>query len=91
MEGAVDDIVESLRPGGVKVSVSKAQRVCNGKLAGWYLAYEKPHGDPPGQYENVLFMRGDTVYRVMYSRPDGQAEDENTRRALNTFCPMSDD
>lgn len=91
LEGAVDDIVESLRPGGVRVSVSKAQRICNGKLVGWYLAYNKPHGDPPGQYENVLFMKGDTVYRVMYSRPDGRAEDARTRAALDTFCPLDED
>jgi hypothetical protein len=89
LHSAVDDIVESLRDEGAKVYVSKAQLVCGGKRLGWFLAYEKPHGDPPWQFEDTLYMAGDTVYRATYSRPDGQAEDKETRAALDTLCPSS--
>jgi hypothetical protein len=84
---AIHDIVESLRAEGAKVYVSKEQRVCGGKRLGWFLAYEKPHTDPPWQFEDTLYMAGDTVYRATYSRPDGQAEDKQTRAALDTLCP----
>jgi len=87
LQDAVHDITDSLEPDDILVTESKAQRVCNGTRDGWYLAYERPDDDMPGQYENVIFMAGDTVYRVVYSRPDGQAEDPATRAALNTICP----
>ncbi len=87
LHDAIHDIVESLRAEGAKVYVSKAQPVCGGKRLGWFLAYEKPHTDPPWQFEDTLYMAGDTVYRATYSRPDGQAEDKKTRAALDTLCP----
>ena len=87
LHDAVGDIVESLRAQGAKVYVSKAQRVCGGKRLGWFLSYEKAHSDPPWQFEDTLYMAGDTVYRATYSRPDGQVEDKQTRAALNTLCP----
>ncbi len=87
LHDAVADIVGSLRAEGAKVYVSKAQRVCGGKRLGWFLAYEKPNTDPPWQFEDTLYMAGDTVYRATYSRPDGLAEDKNTRAALDSLCP----
>jgi len=89
LRDAVHDITESLTPDGIAVSDSKAQRVCNATRDGWYLAYERPDDDLPGQYENIIFVDGDTVYRVIYSRPDGQGEDPATRAALDTVCPSS--
>ncbi len=89
LHDAVHDIVESLRAQGAKVYVSKAQLVCSGKRLGWFLAYEKPTSDPPWQFEDTLYMSGDTVYRATYSRLDGQEEDKGTRAALNTLCPES--
>jgi hypothetical protein len=87
LKDAIHDIVESLRAEGAKVYVSKEQRVCGGKRLGWFLAYAKPHSDPPWQFEDTLYMAGDTVYRATYSRPDGEAEDKATRAALDTLCP----
>jgi len=87
LKDAVHDIVASLEPDDARVSVSAAQRVCGGKFQGWFLSYERPGEDLPGQYENILFVVRDTVYRVVYSRPDGQAEDPETRAALNSVCP----
>jgi hypothetical protein len=87
LDDAVRDIVGSLRAEGAKVFVSKPQRVCGGKRLGWFLAYKKLNTDPPWQFEDTLYMAGDTVYRATYSRPDGLAEDEKTRAALDTLCP----
>ncbi len=87
LHDAVHDIVESLRAGGAKVYVSKAQRVCGGKRLGWFLSYKKANTDPPWQFEDTLYMAGDTVYRATYSRPDGLEEDKKTRAALDTLCP----
>lgn len=87
LHDGVRDIVESLRAEGAKVYVSKAQRVCGGKRLGWFLAYKKPNTDPPWQFEDTLYMAGDTVYRATYSRPDGLEEDKKTRAALDTLCP----
>ena len=85
---AVKDIVGNLRSDGAKVFVSKAQRVCGGRRMGWFLSYEKPYEDPPWQFEDTMFVDGDTIYRAVYSRPDHQPEDARTRRALNTLCPL---
>jgi hypothetical protein len=89
LNDAIHDIVASLHAEGAKVYVSKAQRVCGGKRLGWFLAYEKPNGDPTWQFEDTLYLAGDTVYRATYSRPDGEAEDQKTRAALDTLCPAS--
>ncbi len=88
LQDAIHDILMSLREDAARVTVSRAQRVCGGKRLGWYLSYERPRDDPPAQFENILFLAGDTVYRVIYSRPVGQAEDAKTRAALNTLCPL---
>ena len=87
LHGAVEDILGSLRQYGTHVLASKPQRVCGGRFDGWFLSYSRPRGDPPGQYENVLFMQGDTIFRVMYTRPFGEPEDPKTRAALDTLCP----
>ena len=87
LHDAVHDIVTSLEPDGAKISVSKPQRVCHGKYPAWFLSYSQPGQDLPGQYENILFLQGGTMYRVMYSRPLGQPEDPKTRAAMNALCP----
>ena len=87
LQDAVHDIVASLQPGEAKISASKSQRVCHGKYAAWFLSYSRPDEDLPGDYENILFVEGDTMYRVMYSRPLGQPEDPQTRAAMNALCP----
>ena len=87
LRDAVHDIVTSLQPDGAKISASKPQRVCHGKYPAWFLSYSQPDQDLPGQYENILFLDGDTMYRVMYSRPLGQPEDPKTRKAMNALCP----
>jgi hypothetical protein len=87
LQDAVHDIVASLAPDGAKISASKPQRVCHGKYPAWFLSYSQPDQDLPGQYENILFVEGDTMYRVMYSRPLGRPEDPQTRAAMNALCP----
>ena len=87
LQDAVHDIVASLQPDGAKISASKPQRVCHGRYQAWFLSYSQPDQDLPGQYENILFVEGDTMYRVMYSRPLGQLEDPQTRAAMNALCP----
>jgi hypothetical protein len=87
LQDAVHDIVASLGPDGAKISASKPQRICRGKYPAWFLSYSQPDQDLPGQYESILFVEGDTMYRVMYSRPLGQPEDPQTRAAMNALCP----
>lgn len=88
LQNAVHDIFASLGDEGGKVYASKAQRVCGGERLGWFRSYEKPNEDPPWQYEETLFLAGDTIYRAVYSRPDGQPADRRIRAALNTLCPL---
>ena len=87
LQDAVHDIVASFQPDEAKISASKPQRVCHGKYSAWFLAYSRPGEELPGDYENILFVEGDTMYRVMYSRPLGQPEDPQTRAAMNALCP----
>ncbi len=87
LQDAVHDIVASLAPDGAKITASKPQRVCHGKYPAWFLSYAQPTQDLPGQYESILFVEGDTMYRVMYSRPLGQPEDPETRASMNALCP----
>ncbi len=87
LQDAVHDIVASFQPDVEKMSASKPQRVCHGKYRAWFLSYARPGEDLPGDYENILFVAGDTMYRVMYSRPLGQPEDPQTRAAMNALCP----
>ena len=87
LQDAVRDILTSLKPDGAKLSASKPQRVCHGKYSAWFLSYSQPDQELPGQYESILFLEGDTMYRVMYSRPLGQPEDPKTRASMNALCP----
>lgn len=87
LQDAVHDIVASFQPDGTKISASMPQRVCHGRYPAWFLSYSRPDEEPPGDYENILFVEGDTMFRVMYSRPLGQPEDPQTRAAMNTLCP----
>lgn len=87
LDDAVHDIVGNLREEGAKMYVSKARRVCGGRVVGWFLSYEKPRDDPPLQFIDTIFISGDTVYRATYSRAAGQPEDPKTRAALSTLCP----
>lgn len=87
LKDAVHDILASLQPDGAKISASKPQRVCHGKYAAWFISYSQPTQDLPGQYESILFLHGDTMFRVMYSRPLGQPEDPQTRASMNALCP----
>ena len=87
LTGAVNDIQAALKPDRARIFASKPQRFCGGTLDGWFLSYERPGEDLPGDYENVIFMKGSDVYRIIYSRPAGQPEDAQTRAALDAICP----
>ncbi|GAC1498713.1 MAG: hypothetical protein NVS1B2_21890 [Vulcanimicrobiaceae bacterium] len=86
LQDAVHDISENLQSEGAKLYVSKAMRVCGGKRLGWFLSYRKPKDDPPLEFVDTLYVKGDTVYRATYSRPDGQPQDAKTITALSTLC-----
>jgi hypothetical protein len=88
LQDAVHDIVDGLRAQGAKMHASNAQPVCGAKRLGWFLSYNKPDDDPPWDFDEVLVLQGDTVYRITYSRPDGTPEDAKTRAALKTLCPL---
>ncbi|GAC1415473.1 MAG: hypothetical protein NVSMB64_25730 [Candidatus Velthaea sp.] len=87
LKDAVHDIVGSFQPDEAKISASKPQRVCHGKYDAWFLAYSRQNEELPGDYENILCVEGETMYRVMASRPLGQPEDPQTRKAMNALCP----
>jgi hypothetical protein len=82
----IADIVSTLRTERAKLYVSKAQRVCGGERAGWFLSYVKTSDDPPLRFDETLFVAGDTIFRAIYIRAAGQPEDAKTRQALNTLC-----
>lgn len=86
LQGAIREILSSLRDGGAKVYASKAQPVCGGQRRGWLLSYVKPGDDPPLHFDETLFMIGETIYRATYIRAADQREDSKTREALNTLC-----
>jgi hypothetical protein len=86
LQGAVADVLASLRARNAKVYVSKAQRVCSGRRLGWFFSYAKPSEDRPLHYDETLFMAGDTIYRATYIRREDQPEDTKTREGLNTLC-----
>lgn len=88
LQDAVHDIVDGLHAQGAKMHASNAQPVCGAKRLGWFLSYNKPADDPPWDFDEVLVLQGDTVYRITYSRPDGAPEDAKTRAALKTLCPL---
>jgi hypothetical protein len=86
LRDAVEEILSSLRAEDATVYASKAQRVCGGRRAGWFLSYAKPKDDPPLHFDETLLMAGGTIYRATYIRAVDQAEDTKTRDALNTLC-----
>ncbi len=88
LQDAVHDIVDGLHAAGAKMLASNAQPACGGRHPGWFLSYERRSDDPPADFDEVLVLEGDTVYRITYSRPGGAPEDARTRAALKTVCPL---
>ncbi len=78
---AVHDTVDGLHAAGAKVLASNAQPACGEKHSGWFLSYDRRSDDPTADFDEVLVLAGDTVYRISYSRPDGAPEDVRTRHS----------
>lgn len=85
LHDAVEHIRSTLQQ-DAKITVSKAQRVCDGERDGWFLSYEKPDDDPPLHFDETVLLAGGKVYRAMYIRAVSQPEDPDTREALNSLC-----
>jgi hypothetical protein len=86
LQDAIQAVSSTVRAGGTKIDVSKAQRVCGGERRGWFFSYLDTTEDPALRVEETLFAAGDTVYRATYLRPADQPEDPKARAALNTLC-----
>jgi hypothetical protein len=85
LQVAIHDIVSALRDDAV-IQVSKAQRVCSGRRAGWFLSYLKRGDDPPLHFDEALFLVGNEIYRAMYIRAIDEPEDPRMLEALRTLC-----
>jgi hypothetical protein len=86
LQGAVQDVLDTLHDEGDKLYASAPQRLCGGTRPGWFLSYDKPEDDPPLHVEDTLYVLGDTVYRATYIRPADQPEDRKARDALDSLC-----
>lgn len=86
LQQTIRTILDTLHNEDARLYVSRAQPVCSGQRAGWFLSYVKTSDDPPLQFEETLFMDGGMVYRATYIRAAGQEEDPQTREALNSLC-----
>lgn len=86
LHDGVQKILATLHGENAKIYASKAQQVCNGQRAGWFLSYMKPGDEPPLHFDEALYMAGDTIYRAIYIRAVGQPEDAKTRNSLTTLC-----
>jgi len=85
LHDAVEHILETLHE-DAKITVSKAQRVCDGERDGWFLSYVKPDDDPPLHFDETVLLADGKVYRAMYIRSVNQPEDADTRDALKSLC-----
>lgn len=85
LHDAVEHILATLRQ-DAKITVSRAQRVCDGERDGWFLSYVKPDDDPPLHFDETVLLADGKVYRAMYIRAVSQPEDPDTRDALNSVC-----
>ena len=85
LHDAVQHILATLHQ-DAKITVSKAQRVCDGEREGWFLSYVKPDDDPPLHFDETVLLADGKVYRAMYIRSVNQPEDADTRDALKSLC-----
>lgn len=68
------------------VSDSHAEKLCDGKLDGWFIASKIVLGTHTYLQERILTTSGGMLYLVIYARPADQAEDASARKALDTLC-----
>lgn len=85
LRDVVRDTVGSLDAAPHSKYISKAQRLCAGRRAGWFLSYLK-RGDPPLHVDEVILLADETISTASYIRSARQPEDMDMRKALNTLC-----
>jgi hypothetical protein len=86
LNDAVAEVLTSLHADDAEIYISRSERVCNGERAGWYLSYVKRDDDPPLRFDETVFLVDQTIFRATYIRRADQAEDPETRKALDTLC-----
>lgn len=69
-----------------EVVANHAEKLCDGKLNGWYMEYTVQLGARPAHIEQVFASGDNSVFTATYSRGQDQAEDPAARKALGSLC-----
>lgn len=75
--------------GSQNVRTSKADRICNGAINGWYVETSVIVGGTPMIAQQTIGVAGQQAFIATYRRPSSLSENASARSALESLCPVS--
>lgn len=74
--------------GPENVAASRAQKLCNGTVNGWYIQTHMTMGVMNLVMEQMMVAGKTRVFGATYTRKNGAPEDPGARKALDSLCPV---
>lgn len=76
---------KSLAQAGTVVS-SHPEKLCNGKIDGWFMEYKAKLGSNAAEIEQTIAADANAFYMASYTRVAIQSENSDARKAIGTLC-----
>lgn len=81
----VADRAKGLAQAGTVVS-SHPEKLCNGKIDGWFMDYKVQLGANAAEIEQTIAADANAFYMASYTRAANQSENSDARKAIGTLC-----
>ncbi len=81
----VADRAHALAHSGTVVT-SHPEKICNGKVDGWFMDYKVSLGGQDTEVDQTLAADANAVYMASYTRAAGQTENAAARASRDTLC-----